>query len=131
MKYMFEWGEWPKVTREEVHDMPTKQAAIDLAIRLGADYVWDVPDDANPSTVYSKTGDMSREPSLVPIDIPTLRFGFMVPAMDLSEESMLWRGCVLRLEELGIKGVLLPNGICVFTQEQLVKLVSCTEPAVG
>lgn len=54
MKYVFEWGRYPDVTHEATVELSSDEEAVVMAKELDADYVWDVPEDRNPSGVYTK-----------------------------------------------------------------------------
>lgn len=54
MKYVFEAGNYPDQVELGVYELPNDDAAISYARAIGADYVWDMPDDANPGTVWRR-----------------------------------------------------------------------------
>lgn len=54
MMYRFEFGLWPKVSKEEDREFSTDQEAWDYARKIGADYAFDLPEDRNPSGLWRK-----------------------------------------------------------------------------
>lgn len=54
MRYQFEWGKYPVVMKEATLELENDEQARDVAKELGAQYVFDLPDDRNPTTVYEE-----------------------------------------------------------------------------
>ena len=58
-KYVFEWGHYPMLTKEDYNrEYPSDEAAIEAAKIEGADHVWTVRVvngvEQNPTTIYHK-----------------------------------------------------------------------------
>lgn len=54
MIYIFEKGQYPSEAVVDERDFQTTNAAVAHAKSISADYVWNCPDDQNPSSVYRK-----------------------------------------------------------------------------
>ncbi len=56
MKYVFEKGAYPRLDKQVVVELNSNLEAVEYAKKNGYEYVWDAPDDRNPSEVYSVPG---------------------------------------------------------------------------
>jgi len=54
MKYIFETGEYPNPKAQIERTYDSDEEAIAFAVNNEIDYVWSVPEDRNPNTIYRR-----------------------------------------------------------------------------